>query len=210
MQDPRNDAASDQQHQREKRGDLSDGERDRHQDRLQVGAILQAAFQDRRQRRQHHQHQDRRQILDDEPADGDAAAFGIEQAPLLHRAQQHHRGGNRERQTEHQTGGNAPTQRHAQGHAKDRRDGYLRHRAGQRDGLHRHQILEREMQADTEHQQDDADFSQFVGKADVGDKAGSGRTDHHAGEQIADQRRDAEALSDRAEHKGQDQTHHDR
>ena len=53
--------------------------------------------------------------------------------------------------------------------AEQRGDGDLHDRAGNGDGAHRQQILQRKMQADAEHQQDDADFGQLVGDALVGD-----------------------------------------
>ena len=70
--------------------------------------------------------------------------------------------------------------------------------------------FEREMQADAEHQQDDADLGELVGHALVGDEARRERPDQHAGEQIADQRRDAEAMRQRAEHEGQHEADDDR
>ncbi len=62
------------------------------------------------------------------------------------------------------------------------------------------------MQADAEHQQDDADLGEFVGKAGIGDEARRERPDQHAGDQIADERRHAEAVGERAEDEGQPQT----
>ena len=55
------------------------------------------------------------------------------------------------------------SQRHAGAHGGG--DGDLRDGAGQRDGAHRQQVLEREVQADAEHQQDDADFREFGAQA---------------------------------------------
>ena len=51
------------------------------------------------------------------------------------------------------------------------RDGDLHDGAGHGDGAHRQQVLQREMQADAEHQQDDADLGELVGQALVGDEA---------------------------------------
>jgi len=50
------------------------------------------------------------------------------------------------------------------------------------------------MQADAEHQKDDADLGKLVGKAGIGDEAGRVRPDKHTGDQIAHQRRDAETV----------------
>ena len=60
--------------------------------------------------------------------------------------------------------------------------------------LHREQVLEREMQADAEHQQDDADLGELAGEILVGDKARRERPDDDAGEEIADQRRQLEPV----------------
>ena len=61
------------------------------------------------------------------------------------------------------------------------------------------------MQADAEHQQDDADLGELVGELLVGDVAGRERPHQHAGEQIADQRRGLEPVRERAQHEGEDQ-----
>ena len=80
---------------------------------------------------------------------------------------------------------------------------------GHRDGAHRQQILERELQPDAEHQQDDADLGELVGDALVGDEARRERPDHDAGEQIADERRGLQPMRDRAEREGQHEADHD-
>ncbi|MNP22254.1 hypothetical protein D3C76_1149150 [compost metagenome] len=61
------------------------------------------------------------------------------------------------------------------------------------------------MQADAEHQQDDAKFGDFLGKRLVGDIAGGERTGQYTRQQVAHQRRDAQALGQRAENEGQDE-----
>ena len=78
-------------------------------------------------------------------------------------------------------------------HAEQRRADNLGDGAGDGDGADRQQILEREMQADAEHQEDDADLGELVGEALVGDEAGRERPDGDAGEQIADERRELAA-----------------
>ena len=60
---------------------------------------------------------------------------------------------------------NVQPKRVRQRHAEQRRHGDLGDRAGDRDGADRQQVLQREMQADAEHQQDDADFGELVGDA---------------------------------------------
>lgn len=69
------------------------------------------------------------------------------------------------------------------------RRGDLQQRAGHGDAPHRAQVGEREMQADAEQRQHHADLRQFLDGMRVGDQAGRRRTDHNAGQQIADDRR---------------------
>ena len=54
---------------------------------------------------------------------------------------------------------------HGEPPAEQRRDGDLRDGAGNGDGADRKQVLQREMHADAEHQQDDADLGELAGRA---------------------------------------------
>ena len=58
-----------------------------------------------------------------------------------------------------------------------------------------------ELQAHAEHQQDDADFRELLGKAAIDDEPGRVRADERAGQQIADNGRQAEAVRDVSEEK---------
>ena len=62
------------------------------------------------------------------------------------------------------------------------------------------QIAEIEVQPDAEHQQDDADFGQLRRHLRVGDEAGRLRADEDPGQQVADDRRQAEPLGDQPQH----------
>ena len=66
------------------------------------------------------------------------------------------------------------------------------------------------MQADAEHQQDDADLGEFRRQRLVGDEARRERPDENAGDQVADQRGNAETVGEGAEDEGQPQTGDDR
>ncbi len=59
------------------------------------------------------------------------------------------------------------------------------------------------MQADREHQQDHADFGQFVGKRLIGDEPGRERSYDDTGEQITDQRRHAQSMRRQPENESQ-------
>ena len=157
------------------------------------------------ERGQHHQREHHRQVFDDEPADGDLAFRGLQRVAFLERAQQHHRAGHRQRQSEHEAGAEAPAEqvRHAGadgGGGDDLRDG-----AGQRDVAHRHQVLDRKVQADAEHQQDHADFRELVREARVRHEARRERPDADAGDEIAD---DGRHLED-AGHQSEQQSKHE-
>jgi hypothetical protein len=59
-----------------------------------------------------------------------------------------------------------------------------------------------ELKADTEHQQNDADFGQLLGHRGVGDEAGSVRSHQRARQEVTDNRRQPEALGDETKHEG--------
>ena len=80
---------------------------------------------------------------------------------------------------------------------------------GNGDRPHREQLLEREVQADAEHQQDDADLGELARERLVGDEARRRRADQHAGDEIADERRQAQPMGSRAEHPGKGQRNDD-
>ena len=73
----------------------------------------------------------------------------------------------------------------------------------------RQQILQREMQADAEHQQDDADLGEFRRQLLVGHETGRERAHRDAGEQISDQGRYLQALGDGAENKREPEARND-
>ncbi len=159
---------------------------------------LQARECGKQDQSEHH-----RQIFHDQPADGDAAALGLHQTPLLHRSKQHNGACHRQRQPEHQTGADGPAHRHRHAEPQQRRDRNLHDGAGHGDRLHRKQVFQGEMQADAEHQQYDTELRQFVGERLVGDEAGRKRSRGDTGEEISDQRLNTEPMGDRAEHKGE-------
>jgi hypothetical protein len=66
------------------------------------------------------------------------------------------------------------------------------------------------MQADPEHQQDHADFGQFVRQRLIGDIARRERADHDTRQHIADQRRYPQPIGDQREQEGEHQSCHHR
>src|SRR5690606_1901179 len=77
----------------------------------------------------------------------------------------------------------------------------LNDRTGQCDGADRNKILEREMEADAEHQQDDANLGEFQREVLIGHVTGCERPDQNPCEQIAGDRWQLQAMSNRAEEK---------
>jgi hypothetical protein len=85
-----------------------------------------------------------------------------------------------------------------------RSDRDLHEGARDRDPSDREQLGEREMQADAEHQEDDANLGELGRETRIGDKARRERADRDACEEIADERRYLQALGDGAEDEGED------
>ena len=75
-------------------------------------------------------------------------------------------------------------------------DQALHDRAGDRDAPDGEQILDVELQADAEHQQDDADLGELLGERAIGDEPGRVRADDEPGDEVADDRRELQPLGD--------------
>jgi len=86
----------------------------------------------------------------------------------------------------------------------------LRQSARQRDGAYCKEVADREMQADAEHQQDDADFGELAREIGVSDKSRCERTQRHPGEEITDERRQAQPMGCQASEEGQHEPHGNR
>ncbi len=152
-----------------------------------------------KQRRQQHQHDDGEQVLDDEPADGDVAGGRVQVAVVGEHADEHHRAGHRQRDSEDDGGRPRPAEGVRDGGTQQRRGHALRDRARHGDAAHGQQLVEVELQPDAEHQEDDADLGQLFGQGGVGHKARRVRADEHAGQQVSHQRREPDALGDVSE-----------
>jgi hypothetical protein len=85
----RDHTAPDQQHEADKAGNLEQGDAERRGDRGY--STLGSAICGARQCREQYERQNHDEILDDQPSDRDAPAFGLDQVPGLERAQQNHR-----------------------------------------------------------------------------------------------------------------------
>ena len=131
--------------------------------------MRQAAVADRstaEDGRQQDQHEDGEQVLDDQPADGDVAGRRVQVVVVRRgRAIEHDGAGDRDGQAEDDAGRPAP----AEGRGDAARRGRWRPRLWHDRPGHGHpadgqQLLEVELQADAEHQQDDADLGELLGQ----------------------------------------------
>ena len=152
------------------------------------------------QHRQQHEREHREQILDDEPADGDVPGRRVKVAMIGEHADEHDRAGDGERHAEDDSRRPAPAEPARDERAEHGRDRALRDGAGYRDASNREQFLDVKLQADAEHQQDDADFGELFGDFSVGDEPGRVRTDQRAREQVADDGGQTRALREVAKH----------
>jgi hypothetical protein len=76
------------------------------------------------------------------------------------------------------------------------------------DALHRVQLGQRELEADREHQEDDAELGQMLHAADAADQIERMRADHRADQQIAEHRRQVDGTeNDHRNHRGAEQHH---
>ncbi len=213
VEDPRDHAPADNEHERNEGSDLADGQRQGGGDggrARQTRRRGRPAFrQQTRQGRQQDQRQHHDEVLDDEPADDDPPAVRVEQVALLEGPQEHDRAGDGQGEAEDEPAAGRPAQRPGQAHPEQRRDGDLHDGAGHGNAPHRQQVLDGEMHADAEHQQDDADLRQLRRQRLIGDEPRRMRADGDSGQEVADQRREPEPIGDRSEQKRQHQPEDD-
>ena len=158
QQHPGHDARAQQQHERDEHGGLEEGETEGR--RVDAGRA-------RGKGGQHQQEQHRGQVLEHQPADGDAAVPAVEE-PLVHEAAQEDDGaGDGDGEPEHDAGLARPAPPPADAVAERGGDGHLADGAGYGDRAHPPEVVEREMQADAEHQEDHAQLGQLADRVDV-------------------------------------------
>jgi hypothetical protein len=154
--------------------------------------------------------EDHGQVLDDKPTHRDPARARVQYPALLQGTQQHDRAGDGERQTEHQPRAQRPAPQHRDAGSQGGRNGDLPKSAGNGDPAHRHQIADREVQADPEHQEDHANLGELIRQFLIADIAGRERPDGDAGEQITDQRRQSDLGRNESAGKGHHEAYDDR
>ena len=180
LQQPGDDAPADDQHQRDEHRHLAERHAERAQQRC--AARLRAGAQCRRaigERRQQHQREHHHEVLDDQPADGDAAVRAIEhaRAPRARAAARRCSPPTAPGRTRGPRRGSSPSSRRASDAERRRRPRSARPRPARRCARTASRSAMREVQADAEHQQDHADLGQLRAPGRVGDEAGRERPD---------------------------------
>ena len=155
---------------------------------------------------QQHQQQDGEEILHHQPAQRHMPGTGVEEAVVAHDAGEHHGAGHGDGHAEDQTGREAAAQQAENGGPGQRGGGDLDERAADGDMPHGQQILEMEMQADAEHEQDDADLRALGSGGGIRHEARRIGADQHARQQVAHQRGEAQFLREESQHGGGRQT----
>jgi hypothetical protein len=159
--------------------------------------------------RQQHEDEDRGDILEDEPSDGDSAVRCLHQ-PVIHEpAEQHDRAGDRHRHAQQQARRRHPAPAAGQPEPERRRKQHLDHGARDRDVAHLPEILEGEMEPDAEHQEDHAELGELTDCVRVADEAGRERPHGDTRQQVARDRWQPDAPGEQASNQGVAQGHGD-
>src|SRR5688500_12893818 len=148
------------------------------------------------QRHEDHAH---REVLDHEPADGEAALRRIETVSRLEPLEHHDRARHGEREPQYHRATRREPPQSAERRSDRARDRELQQRARHDRRAHGHQIAQGEVQPDAEHEQDDAHFRRLRGDSVFGSERGIGRAHRDAGQQVAHDRRQADARDEDAE-----------
>ena len=154
--------------------------------------------------------EDHGEVLDHEPAHGDAPVHRLEDAAVLERPQQHHGARARQAQPEDEgfAGGPAPEGGHERAQECRRRD--LHDGPGDRDAPHRQQVPHRQVQAHAEHEQHHADLGQLARERHVGHEPRRVRADEDPGHEVAHDGRELRARGRHAQDHGEAQAGGDR
>src|SRR6476469_11031097 len=131
--------------------------------------------------RQQHQHQNHREVLDNEPADGDPAVDGFQNVSVFEGSQEHDCAGDRQGEAEGNAGDNIPSPVVSNRTTESSGNGDLDDGAWQSDMANSEKLFERKVQSDTEHQQHDADFGKLMRQIKIGNETRRCRTDDNSG-----------------------------
>ena len=159
-----------------------------------------------RHRRHEHEDQNGEQVLHDQPADRDMPGRRVQLTMVRQHAHQDDGAGDRQRNAEYEACHETPPGCICHSGAQCRGDETLDDRARNSDAAHREQILDMKLQANAEHQQDDADLRELFRQRAIGDEPWRVWTHENAGDEVTDDGRESQPLRDVAANEGGDQT----
>ncbi len=158
------------------------------------------------QGRDDHDEDHHREILDERDADHDAPVPRVQLAPVQQEARQHHGAGHRDHHPDHRALEQGPAHQARDGHAHRHRERDAERAAEQGDPLHAQEVVQGELDADREHEQDHADLGEQLEGVQVRDGGPGGeRADQDAAQHVAqDQGLAGQPGEGAAGHRGQE------
>jgi hypothetical protein len=204
-EDPWDHARADDEHQQHEARELheSEGRRGQNRPRSTTGGGIGEGWNDH----EDHHGQD---VLHDQPSDGHAARRRAHEAVGLQSPHQDDRARDRQGDAEDQGLARRPRGSNSDGEAEQGHERALRENARHRDAADLHQFLDVEVDPDAEHQKDDAHLGKLRRDRKVAHEARGVGPDDDAGQQVPDDRRQAEALRDQPEHPRHEQARSER
>ena len=172
---PRHEAGAHEEHEADEGGRLEEH-------RSHGGGQARAASGQGRQQEEEH---DGGEVLEDEPTHRGPPGGRIQQALVHQPPQEHHRAGDGKGETEQEAGRAAPAPESPQAVPERRGQRHLREAPGDRDRAHPPQVLQGEVEADPEHQEDHAQLGQLGDGLHVAHEARRVGADGHARQQVA-------------------------
>ena len=150
--------------------------------------------EERGQRGQKNEDEDHRKVLDDEPTDDDTPAVGVDETPLLQSSEHNDRARDGQCEAEHNARPGGPPHSVRQTKPECRHEGHLADCSRNGDGSHGKQVVEREVQPDAKHQEDDTDFGELPCECLIRDVARCKGSDNYPCDEIPNQKGDAQSM----------------
>ncbi len=183
IEDARDDARANDKRERDERADFEDREPERQRQ------CPDAAGPFAEDHGQQHEHQDREQIFDHEPADRDVAGRGVQIVVIGQDAREYDRARHGKGEPKDDAGRPVPAERASDDRTETRGRDTLNNGPRDSDSSYGEKFIEVKLQANAEHEQDDADLGELFRNVRIGHEAGRVRADHDPGDQVADNRR---------------------
>src|SRR5215207_10631917 len=207
VQNPWDQAPADDQHQSKEGSNLGQGDAESSPDRTRlqprdqpalVRLIQWAPAHQPSEGRDKNKDQNHGEVFDNEPAHHNAPTLGFNEPPVLQGSQHDYGARDRERQSEDNTRAPRPSEDLGQAETKECHKGNLPDSTRYSDGADSQEVLQGNMQSDAEHEQDHANFGELRRQGLISHKARRGGPDQDTCQEIADKRREPEAVGEHA------------